>query len=434
MLFNKKEVIKHSSAVQISNKISLLQRKVWNLLLANAFSELGDKKSFSVRLSSLYQVLGFKSNNDRHLKDSLEALVGCTLGWNVLGKDKSNEWSVSSLLSGAIIKNGVLTYEYSSHLQEKLHNPSMYAKISLSIQNIFKSKHSLALYELFVDFFDIKRQRGETPYIELNDFRLLLGLAENEYPLFKDLNKSIIKKAISEINQKTDLFIEVDYQMQGRRVTAIKFIIYKNKENSNLFNLLIQDTKTQPQKNKDTKVYRLLINHGFTDEEIKISINSYSEAHLLKSIQIAKDDFQNGKVKKSLKLYTKAVIEKLSYSPLELENEAKKKKVQEEKKLADKAKKVIENFKDEYSKYKRKKILDILEKMPTADKKKLENDFEIYLEKEQTHIFSRHYKGKKSIYESSVVKTYFYSFCSKKFIDEVDFVNYVKREKCNYRL
>lgn len=430
MLFNKKEVIKHSSAVQISNKVSLLQRKVWNLLLANAFSELGDQKSFSVHLSNLYKALGFNSNNDRHLKDSLEALVGCTLEWNVLEKDKSNEWGVSSLLSEAIIKDAVLTYEYSSNLQKKLHNPNMYAKISLSIQNTFSSKHSLALYELFVDFFDIKRQRGETPYIELQDFRLLLGLADNEYALFKDLNKSIVKKAITEINKKTDLYIEVDYQSQGRRVTAIKFIILKNRENKNLLNLLIQDTKTQSPVNKNSKVFQLLQNHGFTDEEIKISINSYSEAHLLKSIQIAKDDYQNGKVKKSLKLYTKAVIEKLSYSPLELEHEAKKSKEQEEKRLADKEKKVIENFKEEYSKYRRKKLLDILETLSISEKEKIENEFEVFLEREHLHIFSRHFKDKKSIYESSIVRTYFFGFCSEKLLEGTDdFIGFVKKEK-----
>ena len=91
---------------------------------------------------------------------------------------------------------------------------------------------------------------------------------------------------------------------------------------------------------------------------------------------------------------------------------------------------MIDNFKDDYSKYRRKKLLDILETMPTTDKEKLENEFKIYLQKEQTYIFSHHYKEKKSIYEFSIVKNYFYSFCSKKLLDEQDdFISFVKRKK-----
>ena len=34
---DKTEVIKHSAAIQIQNNITLLQRRAWNVLLANAY-------------------------------------------------------------------------------------------------------------------------------------------------------------------------------------------------------------------------------------------------------------------------------------------------------------------------------------------------------------------------------------------------------------
>ena len=43
----KKEVIKHSGAIQVSaNQISLLQRKIWNILLANAYDDLLSKEEY----------------------------------------------------------------------------------------------------------------------------------------------------------------------------------------------------------------------------------------------------------------------------------------------------------------------------------------------------------------------------------------------------
>jgi hypothetical protein len=40
----KKEVIKHSAAIQISSHITLLQRRMWNVLLANAYDELSTEE------------------------------------------------------------------------------------------------------------------------------------------------------------------------------------------------------------------------------------------------------------------------------------------------------------------------------------------------------------------------------------------------------
>ena len=48
MPLNSKSVIKHSAAVQISNSINLIQRRAWNILLANAYYDLPEKEIFEV--------------------------------------------------------------------------------------------------------------------------------------------------------------------------------------------------------------------------------------------------------------------------------------------------------------------------------------------------------------------------------------------------
>ena len=224
----KKEVIKHSSAIHISNEVNLLQRRAWNIMLAQAYNDLPTEETYSLSVRELCNALGYKGNNDKYIKQILRELVGITVEWNVLGKDGATEWGASSLLAEVKIINGVCHYAYGPTMRSRLYNPSMYARISLSLQNQFKSKHSLALYELFVDYFDAKRHCGETPVISVDDFRHLLGLQENEYAAFKDLNKSIIKKAITEINAMSDLFVDVEYRKQGRSIIAVKFFIKPN--------------------------------------------------------------------------------------------------------------------------------------------------------------------------------------------------------------
>ena len=56
------EVVKASPAIQIQSNISLLQRRAWNVLLANAYNELPNKEIHSISVGELAAKLGFIAN------------------------------------------------------------------------------------------------------------------------------------------------------------------------------------------------------------------------------------------------------------------------------------------------------------------------------------------------------------------------------------
>ena len=224
------EVIKASPAIQIQSKITHLQRRAWNVLLANAYDELPNKDIHHVNVVELAKKLGFNSRDYDHLKETLEALVDCTVKWNILGKDKKEEWGVVSLLAEARIKDGICTYAYSPYLRTRLYNPRIYTKINLSLQNQFTSRYALILWEVCFDYFDIARNEGETPFIPLETFRELMGLNGDEYPVFKVLNRDVIKPAIEEINALTNFHIEIENRRFGRKIAELKFRISRIRE------------------------------------------------------------------------------------------------------------------------------------------------------------------------------------------------------------
>ena len=224
------EVIKASPAIQIQSKITHLQRRAWNILLANAYNELPDKDIYSVGMVELAAKLGFDSGNQDYLKEVLRSLRSCEVEWNLLNKDNKQVWGVASLLASAEIKDGICTYGFAPHLRLKLHNPIMYTKLNLRLQNRFKSQYALVLWEVCFDYFDTDRGQGETPFISIEKFKELMGLESNEYSVFKDLNAKIIKPAVKEINDLTDYFIEVEYKRLVRRITELKFRITKVKQ------------------------------------------------------------------------------------------------------------------------------------------------------------------------------------------------------------
>ena len=224
-------VIKAKEAIHMSNVITLLQRKAWNILLHNAYGELPTKEVHQISVTALVERMEYHSKNDEHLKATLEGLARTAVKWDVLdagGKTKS--WGVLSLLAEATIEDGVLTYSYGPILRQGLYNPRMYARISLATQNEFSSKHALALYEICVHWRRQESGCGETPWIPLTRFRELLGIPADQYTDFRRLNQRVIKEPLEEINDVTDLSVKVDYKRHARKVVAVKFRIWSRIE------------------------------------------------------------------------------------------------------------------------------------------------------------------------------------------------------------
>jgi len=88
-----------------------------------------------------------------------------------------------------------------------------------------QSGHSIRLYELLMKF----NATGER-VIYLDDFKSALGISD-KYPEFKVLNRDVIKPAIDELNQRSDLVIKFDTIKKGRTVAAL---VFEFKQNSQL--------------------------------------------------------------------------------------------------------------------------------------------------------------------------------------------------------
>jgi plasmid replication initiation protein len=65
--------------------------------------------------------------------------------------------------------------------------------------------------------------------IYLDDFKSALGLSD-KYPLFKILNRDVIKPSVDELNQRSDLTIKYETIKKGRSVAALSFEFKQNKQ------------------------------------------------------------------------------------------------------------------------------------------------------------------------------------------------------------
>ncbi|WP_174232015.1 replication initiation protein [Roseovarius sp. EL26] len=218
-------VKKHVAAIHVSGKLTLLQRKLSNVLLLNAYDTLSSQTRHQIDARTLCLMIGYNSNDFQTLKQSLRGLAETVAEWDMLDEKGRQEWGVSSLLSYAKLKDGVCEYAYSPALAEKLHDPKVFALINLNIQRRFTSGHALALYENCYRFV----RTGSTGWWSLEMFRRLMGLDDsNYYESYKHLNAKVIKPAVAEINKTSNIMVTPETRKRGRAVTDIRFKIQEN--------------------------------------------------------------------------------------------------------------------------------------------------------------------------------------------------------------
>ena len=113
-------VKKHVAAIHVSGKLTLLQRKLSNVLLLNAYDTLISRTRHQIDARTLCLMIGYNSNDMETLKQSLRGLAETVAEWDMLDGRGRKEWGVSALLSYAKLTDGICEYAYSPALAEKL--------------------------------------------------------------------------------------------------------------------------------------------------------------------------------------------------------------------------------------------------------------------------------------------------------------------------
>lgn len=264
---------KHSAAIQMSNSsISLVQRKLYNCLLFNASDNLLTRATHTISVQELIEMLHYDgSKNYEYIAKNVQALMSTTVTWSLLDEKDKAAFGKSVLLSAIRVRNGIVEYEFSRALCEKLSQPRVYGMIDWSIQNVFNSKYSLALYENAARYLE----DGVSEEIPVETFKELLGSPANYE--FKELNRHCIEPAVDECNQHSDLHIEIERIKDGRRIYAVKLHVKVNPVRMALVDEVLKATKG---------VEDALIRTGLNAKKAKIYCSLFSTEYLEEKLQV----------------------------------------------------------------------------------------------------------------------------------------------------
>lgn len=213
-------VYQHNSLIIASYDMSSLEQKLF-LILLSTIKKDDDKVARTVfRVKDLAETMGITSQS---LYRDLPKICKEIMKKVIEIKQDNGSWKMFSIISFAEYKSkeGKLSLEVHKEAEPYLLKlKEMFTAYKLENVLDLKSKYSIRLYQ------QSKRcvyKGGEV--INLADFRKMLKLEKKTYDRFDCITSKVLKPAIKEINDKTDIEVKYETIKDGRKVCAIRLEI-----------------------------------------------------------------------------------------------------------------------------------------------------------------------------------------------------------------
>jgi hypothetical protein len=223
------------------------------------------------------------------------------ISFDLLQDGGKTDWEASPLIAYASIKSGTCAYEYSDWLAEKLANPDIYTLININVQRQFSGGYALALYENCLRF----KRTGSTGWISVETWRRLLGADASMYDEFKHFSSEVIKKAVKEINQVSNIIVTPEYKREARRVVQIRFLVEDNPQRSMLDNEEDEGQKAI----RDSDAFKKLTKLGVGDR-LAISWIQQEPDRALQTALYVEDRAKRKQIRGNAGGYARTVFEK----------------------------------------------------------------------------------------------------------------------------
>ena len=226
-----------------SREVQLVQRKLINVCLYHAYDELSTQNMHRIHIDTLHYYFGYTGNNWKLFNEAFMELQQITFTWDLFGNcitpDEDTSWQRVPFFS--LVKwdkdTREFCWKFGEGIAEKFYLPEQFATIALEMQSRFNSTYSLVLYEQCIRY---ASNINGSRWFSIQDLKDIFGISKNKYLQFKDFSKRVLKPALKEINDISDLNVDVEYKKSGRSVAYIKFHINRD---SNIIDIDPQDSE-----------------------------------------------------------------------------------------------------------------------------------------------------------------------------------------------
>lgn len=231
-------VYKANKLIEARYSLSLNEQKLILYASSKVNNFVGD--NFTILKMSVsdffsYSNVDASSKNHNYIRQLAKGLMGKQLeieypngGWELIQWVSRCKYEPNT---------GVIEFEFSPEMKPYLLKlEEHYRGYPLTQVMQLDSKYSIRLYELLIQW-EYTNHKSLT--IKVDELRKKMGLLDNEYERFDNFENRVIKTAVTELNNVSNIYVTYDKIKKGRKIDKIKFKfeIKTNKNNDQIRNL-----------------------------------------------------------------------------------------------------------------------------------------------------------------------------------------------------
>ena len=226
----KSKVVKNNALIQINANLSVNEQKIFNFILFNVREKKLKNNTLLTSVSEINRFIGAYINH-KHIRTNFTNMMNTIVEVDFL-KNDSVVWELSHILRQVKYDNGTISILLEDELIKNILEPTRFTKLDFRLINKFKSKFSISLYELAMSYISKDCSYVQLPKFDIDTFKMLMGVdIEKQYTRFAHLKSKVIDKAVSEINDISNISIDYTLTKSGTKYTHIKFHTKYKKDN-----------------------------------------------------------------------------------------------------------------------------------------------------------------------------------------------------------
>ena len=238
------DIIKSNKLVEAKYDLSLLEQKFVLLAISKIDPKKIDKNEVSILVREFCNLIGSSQERYTEVKEVIKNLRKKEI--IITQYDNNNEIQeelIAGWINSSHYKKGVIEIELPKKLMPYL--VELKERYTLyNIQNIanLSSKYGIRIYE-------IMKENEFKKNITLNyDWVKDLICGNDKFERYYDFKKYVLNPALSEIKEKTDIYLEFTEIRRGKKVESLQFKIHPNSK-------IIEKRNKQKEFNESIKYY-----------------------------------------------------------------------------------------------------------------------------------------------------------------------------------
>jgi hypothetical protein len=203
--------------IRAGAELSLQDRRIFNLLIENAWSQIGEDVTHRIAISRLR---GPRHRGGERVADSVKTLMTTLVEVPATLEGQAAVFTTQLLGETTRVidedsPSAMLLYSFPRGLRRIIQDSRYWGRIKAYVMFAFSAKYALALYEAVCLRGNL---RVSEQHFSVEEFRALLGIEAGKYPGFPQLKQRVLDPAVMEVNGLSDFKVEILAVREGGAV------------------------------------------------------------------------------------------------------------------------------------------------------------------------------------------------------------------------